>query len=65
MKGISVGKKQHYKLEWDSEKGTVTYYVNGRKTGTTPLERVFNGIYCGLYCDSATTVIENLTFTEK
>lgn len=65
MKGISVGKKQHYKLEWDSEKGTVTYYVNGRKTGTTPLERVFNGIYCGLYCDSANTVIENLTFTEK
>ena len=65
MKGISVGKKQHYKLEWDPESGTVTYYVNGRKAGTTPLERVFNGIYCGLYCDSANTVIENLTFTEK
>lgn len=65
MKGISVGQKQHYKLEWDSENGTVTYYVNGRITGKTPLERVFDGVYCGIYCDSANTVIENLTFTEK
>ncbi len=65
MKGISVGTKQHYKLEWDSKKGTVTYYVNGRITGRTPLERKFNGSYCGIFCDAANTVIENLTFTEK
>lgn len=63
--GIAVGEKQHYKFVWDSEKYTVSMYVDGVLAATNQLTRHFNGSYVGIYFDAAGTVISGLSFSEN
>ncbi len=62
---VQVGQKVHYKFVWDSKNHNVHIWADGVEKQVQPLARHFNGQYVGIYCDSANTVIENLTFTQK
>lgn len=64
MRNIAVGQKQHYRFVWDPEAAELSMWVNGKLAAVNPLERKFTGSFCGLFCDTANCVIENIRFGE-
>lgn len=63
---VEVGTLQRYKYVFDNVNNRVMIYKDGILKETSLLKTTFNnGVYVGIWCDSANTVISNLTFTEQ